>query len=214
MALFPIIRSLMVKQTRSEADPEKLPITRTLVEGCLPSQCMGNTKHERAVATSIPPLMSSWNIFSRSGAPIGSTGDLKQINMVTAATNPMGRLILFVVSVIDTLVAKAYQKQNRQPTLSVRAPPKSGPRTLAQPNVMPRIPMYRARYFGPAVSAIMINAPVMIPPLPQPAMTRPKISISLLGASAHMMLPISKTIKLSRNTSFNEKYLYALPQHD
>ena len=90
----------------------------------------------------------------------------------------------------------------------------SGPRTLAQPKVTPRTPMYAARYFGPAVSAMMMNAPVMIPPLPQPATTRPKINVSLLGANAQMMLPISKTSMDSKKTVFREKYLYALPQDD
>lgn len=62
---------------------------------------------------------------------------------------------------------------------------------------------------GPAVSAMIMNAPVMMPPLPQPAITCPKIRISLLGARAHTTLPTSKMRRESRKTVFNEKYLYA-----
>ena len=57
----------------------------------------------------------------------------------------------------------------------------------------------------------MMNAPVMAPPPPTPATTLPKIRIELLGATAHIVLPSSKTRTVSKNVVLSGKYLYCPP---
>ncbi len=54
----------------------------------------------------------------------------------------------------------------------------------------------------------------MTPPWPIPAMTLPKINISLVGAVAQITLPVSNTAMASKNVIFRGKYWYALPQGD
>lgn len=92
--------SLTAKQMKRLAKPTKLPITRALVQGMMPIQCMARMKHEKHPESKTAPLRSRFNTFSRRGTSLGFSGFLKQRNIVSAAAKPIGRLILGRVSVM------------------------------------------------------------------------------------------------------------------
>lgn len=107
-----------------------------------------------------------------------------------------------------------YQKHHLHEALSVNTPPNNGPTTPEHPNVTPTIPIYAALYCGFAVTAIIINAPLMIPPPPIPLITLPTTTAVELAAVAQMTFPISKTIPASKKLVLRGKYLYAFPHED
>jgi hypothetical protein len=58
---------------------------------------------------------------------------------------------------------------------------------------------------------MMIRAPENKPAAPSPAITRPRISITDDTAVAQIKLPSSNIARKLRNTHFDEKYRYILP---
>ena len=141
---------------------------------------------------------------------------MKKKNMVAAAENPRGRLTpqdnRVNTGFSSTRDVGDSQKHHLHPGPSVSKPPINGPATLETPNVTPNTPIYAALVSGFTVKAIMINAPVIVPPPPMPATTRPNIRVELLGARAQMMFPTSKTAIASKKVFLRGKYVYAFPQ--
>ena len=149
MALGPINHSLAAKATSKLPKPTRLPIIGVLVHGKVPAQCMAITKQDKAAAASSAPTRSVWASLLLKGvwrrAPAG--GEKKTI-IISAAIAPTGRFTLlgavssYMTSGDLVQCSKcAYQKHHRQPGPSVKAPPISGPITLAHPKVTPRTPM-------------------------------------------------------------------------
>ena len=93
----------------------------------------------------------------------------------------------------------------------MKAPPINGPTTLAIPYDAPMIPVNIGRLRGGAEYAMRVYAPVPMPAAPTPAMARPTMRVSELGATPQMRLPTSKMKMASRKVIFSGKYLKALP---
>ena len=99
------------------------------------------------------------------------------MTMNRAVTAPMGRLM---------------KKHQRQETLSVKAPPKSGPATLAMPYMDPMMPVYVGRCRSGTAKEMMRIAPVNMPAAPRPAIARPIIKAVDVGAAPQTAEPTSK----------------------
>lgn len=109
----------------------------------------------------------------------------------------------------------------------MKTPPRSGPITLAIPNVAPITPVKAGRCFGGALNAMRVYlkgiisqqdqraakfntyAPDEIPAPPAPATARPTIKVVEFCDTAQMRLPTSKTNMLAKKVILRSKYLYA-----
>lgn len=107
-----------------------------------------------------------------------------------------------------------YQKHHLHEARSVNTPPNNGPATPEHPNVTPTMPIYAALYSGLAVTAIIINAPLIIPAPPMPLIALPTMTAVELAAVAQMTFPISNTTPASKKLFLSGKYLYAFPQDE
>ena len=76
--------------------------------------------------------------------------------------------------------------------LLLKAPPKSGPTTLAIPQTAPITPVNAGLFAKGTDFAIMISAPENIPDPPIPAIALPTIRTTELGAAPDMADPTSK----------------------
>jgi hypothetical protein len=146
-------------------------------------------------------MASIWSIFSEKLAFVGRAagGTLKKNQMMMAERPPMGRLI---------------QKHHRHEMPVVKTPPSNGPSTDAIPNAIPTKPVYKGRFAGGARKAMMVKPPVARPAHPMPAIARPTINVTELGATAHIRLPNSKMKSDRRKVHFKSKNLYAFPHAD
>jgi hypothetical protein len=108
----------------------------------------------------------------------------------------------------------SFSPTHRHDTLSVNAPPMSGPSTAAIPYVAPVKPNSCGRFSGDAEKPTIVNTPTATPEPPTPAIARPTIRVVGFLATPQTRLPISKMSKASRYQSFKGKYLYNLPQVD
>lgn len=68
----------------------------------------------------------------------------------------------------------------------------SGPSTDAMAKHTPMSAMYWARLCSGVISATMTIAPLKMPAEPAPAIARPRIRTSMLGATPHTSEPTSK----------------------
>lgn len=93
------------------------------------------------------------------------------------------------------------------------APPINGPATEAKQLDNPMTPVYIGRLEGSTTKATIMYAPVPMPAHPIPAIARPIMRASELGAAPHSRLPSSNRPIEPRNVHLRGKYLYALP-HD
>jgi hypothetical protein len=82
--------------------------------------------------------------------------------------------------------------------LSVKAPPRRGPATLAIPYIAPINPVYIGRLTRGTEYATIIRAPEKIPALPTPATALPMIRAMEFGATPQMRLPSSKMAMVVR----------------
>lgn len=87
------------------------------------------------------------------------------------------------------------QKHHLQETLSVKAPPRSGPTTEEIPNMLESAAMKIGRFFNGT-----LNPTIVIPPennalAPAPATARPTMSMTESFAAAQRMEPSSKTTR-------------------
>lgn len=137
------------------------------------------------------PKGSRRNSFSlQESASICLAGSLRITKMTTMATPPMGKLI---------------KKHHLQLTLEVKAPPRSGPATLAIPKMEPNHPMYAGRFASGRTWTIIVIAPEKRPVAPIPAIARPIISAVELGAVPHTIEPSSKRPIHERKTNLISK---------
>jgi hypothetical protein len=67
------------------------------------------------------------------------------------------------------------------------------------------------RFAGRALKPIIMYAPEEIPALPTPAIARPTINTTLVGATPQMREPTSKIKIEIKKLILRGKYLYALP---
>jgi hypothetical protein len=81
----------------------------------------------------------------------------------------------------------------------------SGPMTDASAKHMPMSAMYCAREWSGVISATMTIAPLKMPAAPAPAIARPRISTSMLGATPHTSEPTSKMKTAKRMTCLDGK---------
>lgn len=116
-----------------------------------------------------------------------------------------------IIANVAPPTGKFIQKHHLQVNLSVKTPPKSGPTTDAMPYIDPMTLVYIGRCRSGTVSAIIIKAPEYIPAQPAPAMARPIIKASEVGAAAHTSDPSVKMATADRNTHLTEYKLYNLP---
>lgn len=87
-------------------------------------------------------------------------------------------------------------------TLVVKAPPNSGPITLAIAKVPATTPLKIARFDKGTDSAIMMKAPQKMPAPPRPEIARPMIKAIDVGAAPQTALPTSKMTIEDKNTHF------------
>jgi hypothetical protein len=93
----------------------------------------------------------------------------------------------------------------------VKAPPSSGPATLATPKHAPNSPCNIGLLASGTVFNIIRIAPVKIPDDPKPATALPIINIRLLVAAPHIALPASNINIPDRKTTLVEKKVYTRP---
>lgn len=85
------------------------------------------------------------------------------------------------------------RKQARQPSgESTRNPPSSGPPTVAEAKIAPKIPEYRPSSRGGMIAAITIWTSAVRPPAPRPCRTRLPSSTSMFGARPATIEPTTK----------------------
>lgn len=200
------------------------PVTATLDQGLVtPPQCMAVTKQIIEPAARRLPVKSIWKSFSRILAELNSllAVVVRKLNSIPVApVAQMGRLILLsqLVDYLDTFHLQRnrwkYQKHHLHEALSVKTPPSNGPTTPEHPNVTPTMPIYAALYCGFAVTAIIINAPLIIPAPPIPLIALPTTTAVEVVAVAQITLPISNTTPASKKLVLRGKYLYAFPHED
>lgn len=83
--------------------------------------------------------------------------------------------------------------------------------TAAMPYEAPTTPVRAGRLAGLALKPMMVYAPEPMPAAPTPAMARPTMRATLVGATPQMREPTSKMKMATRKLIFRGKYLYALP---
>lgn len=86
--------------------------------------------------------------------------------------------------------------------LSARAPPRSGPTTDEMANVRPNIEVYMGLLRSGTSGSMIMAEPEKMPAAPRPAMARPMMKTTELGAAPQTAEPISKTSIESRKTCF------------
>jgi hypothetical protein len=89
-------------------------------------------------------------------------------------------------------------------TLSVKVPPMIGPSTDEMPNVMANMELKIGRLRSGTSGSIIIMHPEKIPAEPRPAMARPIMKVTELGAAPQIAEPTSNTTVQRRKTHFVE----------
>jgi hypothetical protein len=102
----------------------------------------------------------------------------------------------------------------RHESLSVKAPPRSGPATLETLKTAPIMPINAATLCFGTEKAMIVNAPDPRPAAPTPEIARPMIKVVLLGETAQIRLPASKRKIEKTKVGLSAKNLYAFPQVD
>jgi len=92
-------------------------------------------------------------------------------------------------------LGKHTQKHHLQDTLSVKAPPSSGPTTEEIPNILDNAAMKIGRFFKGTLKPTIVMPPENNALAPAPATARPTINITESFAAAHSTEPSSKTTR-------------------
>lgn len=91
---------------------------------------------------------------------------------------------------------RSKHTHQRQETLETRAPPINGPSAVPKPRVPPIKPVNIGRLIGATTPGIKANVPTRIPEHPRPAIARPMMKATELGAAPQTAEPtMNRTIE-------------------
>jgi len=103
------------------------------------------------------------------------------------------------------------QNAQRQPTVSVKKPPKRGPATVGTAYAMPMMLRYHARLRGGTTSATMACERIMRPPPPRPCMALPTMSPAMAAARAQATEPTANRTSAPRKRPLRPMRSPSLP---